>query len=107
MKLIKGIFFCGVTLFLLIARGTAAKYVSVPVDTSAHKDQKNIREQIQAKASLGENSVILFKPQLDSKIMATDSYIRAEFDGDRLKRVSHQVIHMLSGRENMLESSKG
>ena len=39
--------------------------------------------------------------------MATDSYIRAEFEGDRLKRVSHQVIHMLSGRENMLESSKG
>ena len=40
MKLMKGIFFCGVTLFLLIARSTAAKYVSVPVDTSAHKDQK-------------------------------------------------------------------
>lgn len=107
MKLIKGIFFCGVTLFLLIARGTATKYVLVSIDTSAHIDQKNIREQIQAKASLEENSVISFKPQLDSKIAATDSYIRAEFDGDRLKRVSHQIIHMLSGRENILESSKG
>ncbi len=44
MESIKGIFFCGVTLFLLIARGAAIKYVSVSTDTSAHIDQKNIRE---------------------------------------------------------------
>ena len=71
------------------------------------EDQKILVNKYKSKASIEANSAIPFKPQFDAKIMATDRYIRAEFDGGCLKRGAHRAIHLSSGRESMLESSKG